>query len=86
MKAFLSILRFLPAAMAVVPAVEAAFHGEPGATKAAIAFQAIAGCAKAAGQVIPEEHVQAVSTAIQVAVAALNNSGVFTHGEATGAK
>lgn len=82
MKAFLRILSYLPAALAVVPGIEASFKHEPGATKTSIALNVIKGCSAAAGAVVPEAHVQAVVTAIQVAVAALNDSGVFTHGDA----
>ena len=80
MKAFGNIvLRYLPLALQIVPAVEASFAHEPGATKGSIALNAIKGLSAIAGAVVPEAHVGAVAQAIALAVDSLNTSGVFTH-------
>lgn len=73
---FLSLfLKFFPAVLNAVVAVEAAISA-PGATKKQIVLNSIVGAARSAGAV-DESHVQAIGKLIDTTVTELNASGVF---------
>ena len=57
--------------------MEATIKGAAGATKKKVVMDVIANVA-AAGEKIPEAHVQQISGLVDVVVGALNKSGVFT--------
>ena len=79
MKALLQIAKYLPVVMGTVAAVEQNVHA-PGSTKAQVALTTIQTAAQIAGQTVPEEHVQMISSLIDGVVDVFNKAGVFTKG------
>lgn len=68
----------LPGILQGVLAVETAMAGAKGADKKQVIMAAV-GAAAAAGEKIPEQHVQVVSSLIDNVVGIFNASGVFGH-------
>lgn len=77
MKYLALFLQYLPGVLATVKAVETELTDQSGGTKKAVVMGTIQAAAQAAGQTIPNLHVQAVSALTDGVVTALNASGVF---------
>jgi hypothetical protein len=80
MKTLNLILSFLPNVLAGVVAVEQTIgtSGASGATKKATVLAAVQTAAQV-GETVQEQHVSIISHLIDAIVAALNNTGYFTH-------
>ena len=79
------LLTYLPVALQAVTSVEATIKNAPGSSKKQVVMDIITAGA-AAGEQIPETHVQQISSLVDVVVGALNKSGVFTSATAAAAK
>lgn len=79
------LLAYLPVVLQAVTAVEATIKDAPGASKKQVVMDIITTVA-AAGEKLPEAHVQQISGLVDVVVGTLNKSGVFTSPTATAAK
>lgn len=75
MKYLATILKFFPAVLTAVVAVEQAITA-PGATKKQIVLGSITAAAKVA-ETVDDADVQAISTLIDTTVGSLNAAGVF---------
>jgi predicted AAA+ superfamily ATPase len=83
---WLSLLfAYLPVVLQGITAVEATIEGATGASKKQVVMDIITNVA-AAGEKIPEAHVQQISGLVDVVVGTLNKSGVFTSSTATAPK
>ncbi len=79
------LLAYLPVVLQAVTAVEATIKDAPGASKKQVVMDIITTVA-AAGEKLPEAHVQQISGLVDVVVGTLNKSGVFKSPTATAAK
>ena len=79
------LLAYLPVVLQAVTAVEATIKDAPGASKKQVVMDIITTVA-AAGEKLPEAHVQQISGLVDVVVGTLNKSGVFTSSTAALAK
>ena len=70
------ILAYLPVVLQTVTSVEASIANVSGASKKQVAMDIITTVA-AAGQKLPEEHVQQISGLVDMVVGSLNKFGVF---------
>jgi hypothetical protein len=70
------LLAYLPVVLHAITAVEATIKEAPGASKKQVVMDIITTVA-AAGEKIPEAHVQQISGLVDVVVGTLNKSGVF---------
>ena len=70
------ILAYLPVVLQTVTSVEASIANVSGASKKHVAMDIITTVA-AAGQKLPEEHVQQISGLVDMVVGSLNKFGVF---------
>ena len=77
MKWLALLLAYLPVVLQTVTAVEATIKDAPGASKKQVVMDIITTVA-AAGEKLPEAHVQQISGLVDVVVGTLNKSGVFT--------
>lgn len=71
-------LTFAPLALSTVASLEAAASGLPGQTKSQIAVNVVMAAAQV-GTAVPVPTVQAVSGLVELLVAILNASGLFSH-------
>lgn len=79
------LLAYLSVVLQAVTAVEATIKDAPGASKKQVVMDIITTVA-AAGEKLPEAHVQQISGLVDVVVGTLNKSGVFKSPAATPAK
>lgn len=79
MKTLSLFVTYFGAVLEGVKAVEDQFKSEPGASKAKLVLDSIQAAASVAGAAIPEAHVQFIANLINVVVASLNATGIFTH-------
>ena len=79
------LFAYLPVVLQGVTAVEATIKGASGATKKQVVMDVITNVA-AAGEKIPEAHVQQISGLVDAVVGTLNKSGGFTSSTAALAK
>jgi len=70
------ILAYLPVVLQTVTSVEASIANVSGASKKQVAMDIITTVA-AAGQKLPEEHVQQIGGLVDMVVGSLNKFGVF---------
>ena len=76
MKALLLISKYLPVVMGTVAAVEQTVQA-PGQTKAQVALNTIQTVSAIAGQTVPEQHVQLITSLINSVVDVFNKTGIF---------
>jgi hypothetical protein len=82
MKALLLIAKYLPVVMGTVAAVEQTVQA-PGQTKAQVALNTIQTVSAIAGQTVPEEHVQLITSLINSVVDVFNKTGIFQQATTT---